>query len=408
MPDRIKTPSLVLSAVIAIVALTFALPSHAMLLKLKGSAGSFAEFESTSTDGTPIALDIPNTLPVPPSGSRSSSASGTAEAGIIRLTAETAVTTGAQSLGSIRAEIDGTWTDTLNFASPGTIGGLLIVDGVTAGTTNLIFFLDGSLQRIDSGTTGNSDPKASYNANLSSTCITGACFESMNGEWDGTGTSGDLLADGTVAPIQLILADVSFIYGVDFDLTFSLSVSASLEQGGGLADADYISRAMFGSTAAWGGVQDVMAFGTLGEAVALGASDIMLTNSTGQDFSMGFDTTIPPVPIPVAIDIKPGSDPNSVNPRSNGVIPVAVLGSTDFDAMQVDFSTVTFGPDGASPKHDGHVEDVNDDGFMDMTFHFKTQETGIVCGDTDAALNGETFDGTAITGADRVNTVGCK
>jgi hypothetical protein len=44
-----------------------------------------------------------------------------------------------------------------------------------------------------------------------------------------------------------------------------------------------------------------MAFGTLGEAVALGASDIMLTNSTGQDFSMGFDTTIPPVPIPAAV-----------------------------------------------------------------------------------------------------------
>ena len=95
------------------------------------------------------------------------------------------------------------------------------------------------------------------------------------------------------------------------------------------------------------------------------------------------------------------------NPRSKGVIPVAVLGSTDFDAMQVDFSTVTFGPDGALPAHDGHVEDVNDDGYMDMMFHFKTQETGIVCGDTEATLNGETFEGTSITGTDTVNTVGC-
>jgi hypothetical protein len=112
--------------------------------------------------------------------------------------------------------------------------------------------------------------------------------------------------------------------------------------------------------------------------------------------------------IPIPIDIKPGSDPNSVNPKSKGVIPVAVLGSIGFDAMQVDFSTVTFGPDGASTAHDGHVEDVNDDDFMDMVFHFKTQETGIACGDAEATLMGETFGGTQFTGTDAVKTVGCK
>lgn len=83
------------------------------------------------------------------------------------------------------------------------------------------------------------------------------------------------------------------------------------------------------------------------------------------------------------------------------------LGSMDFDAMQIDFSTITFGPGGASPAHDGHVEDVNDDGFVDMVFHFKTQETGIACGDTDATLVGETFGGIQFTGTDTVRTVGC-
>jgi hypothetical protein len=121
-----------------------------------------------------------------------------------------------------------------------------------------------------------------------------------------------------------------------------------------------------------------------------------------------FDWQFLPDHIVVGIDIKPDSDPNSINPRSKGVIPLAVLGSTDFDAMQVDPSTVTFGPDEAAPAHDGHVEDVNDDGFMDMVFHFKTQETGIVCGDTEATLVGEIYDGTPITGTDTVNTVGCK
>ena len=35
---------------------------------------------------------------------------------------------------------------------------------------------------------------------------------------------------------------------------------------------------------------------------------------------------------PVAIDIKPGSDPNCFNNDGHGVIPVAILSSTDFDA----------------------------------------------------------------------------
>jgi hypothetical protein len=93
-------------------------------------------------------------------------------------------------------------------------------------------------------------------------------------------------------------------------------------------------------------------------------------------------------PPPIEIDIKPGSDPNSVNPRSNGVIPVAILGPTDFDALQVIVSTVSFGPDGAAPAHDGHVEDVNGDGFPDMVLHFRTEDTGIECGDTDETLVG--------------------
>ena len=119
-------------------------------------------------------------------------------------------------------------------------------------------------------------------------------------------------------------------------------------------------------------------------------------------------TRLAPESVSISIDIKPGSDPNSVNPRSKGVIPVAALGSMDFDALQIDVSTVEFGPGGASPAHDGHVEDVNEDGYMDMVFHFGTQESGIVCGDTEATLTAETFDGMPVSGIDSVNAVGCK
>jgi hypothetical protein len=47
------------------------------------------------------------------------------------------------------------------------------------------------------------------------------------------------------------------------------------------------------------------------------------------------------------IDIKPGSFPNSINPRSKGVIPVAILTTDTFDATTVDPLSVTFGPDEA-------------------------------------------------------------
>jgi hypothetical protein len=110
----------------------------------------------------------------------------------------------------------------------------------------------------------------------------------------------------------------------------------------------------------------------------------------------------------VDIDIKPGSAPNSINPRNKGVIPVAVLGSAEFDATQVDSSTVQFGPNNASPARDGKVTDVNDDGFIDMLFHFRTQATGIACGSNTASLSGKTFGDETFVGSDSIRTVGCK
>lgn len=113
--------------------------------------------------------------------------------------------------------------------------------------------------------------------------------------------------------------------------------------------------------------------------------------------------------VSVSIDIKPGSFPNSINPKSEGVIPVAILSTDTFDATTVDPSTVKFGPDEASVAHrGGHREDVNGDGKKDLVLHFPTQDTGIACGDTSASLNGKTFSGQAIAGSDSIRTVGCK
>ena len=111
----------------------------------------------------------------------------------------------------------------------------------------------------------------------------------------------------------------------------------------------------------------------------------------------------------VSTDIKPGSSPNSINPRSKGVIPVAILTTETFDATDVDPSTVFFGPTGteATPVHSS-LEDIDGDGETDMILHFKTVATGIQCGDLSATLTGKTFSGQMVQGTDSVKTAGCK
>ena len=111
----------------------------------------------------------------------------------------------------------------------------------------------------------------------------------------------------------------------------------------------------------------------------------------------------------IDIDIKPGSDPNAINPRSKGVIPVAILTTESFNAQIVDPSTVQFGPSGAGIGHrSAHLQDVDEDGDLDLVLHFRTQQTGIACGDTTASLTGETFGGIPIQGSQNIVTVGCK
>lgn len=111
--------------------------------------------------------------------------------------------------------------------------------------------------------------------------------------------------------------------------------------------------------------------------------------------------------ITITIDIKPGSDENPINPRSKGVFPVVIVTTEDFDASTVDVSTIQFGPGAAQPVHYA-LADMDGDTDWDLMLQFKTQDTGIVCGDTEVTLTGKTLDEISVTSTDSIRTVGCK
>lgn len=113
--------------------------------------------------------------------------------------------------------------------------------------------------------------------------------------------------------------------------------------------------------------------------------------------------------IEVAVDIKPGSNPNSIHLASKGTVPVAILGSASFSAASVNPTTVTLA--GATVKLTGKgkpmasLEDVNRDGYPDLVVHVLTSALQLNISDTTATLNGQTYDSLSIAGTDSVRVV---
>jgi concanavalin A-like lectin/glucanase superfamily protein len=89
----------------------------------------------------------------------------------------------------------------------------------------------------------------------------------------------------------------------------------------------------------------------------------------------------------VSIDIKPGSDPNAINLGSSGVIPIAILSSSAFDATVVIPDSVRLaGAEvkvvGKSSKYLCHDEDVNGDGRLDKVCQVLMTGVPTALGDT--------------------------
>ncbi len=127
------------------------------------------------------------------------------------------------------------------------------------------------------------------------------------------------------------------------------------------------------------------------------------------------------VSIPVDVDIKPGSCPNPLNVTENGVLPVAILGTAEFDVFTLDLTSIRLA--GVAPIRSSYedvstpVLDAEDDcvcttdgadGFVDLTLKFSSQEIVAALGpvsDSDQVpltLTAQTLDGTSIVGTDCV------
>ena len=138
----------------------------------------------------------------------------------------------------------------------------------------------------------------------------------------------------------------------------------------------------------------------------------------------------------VAFDIKPTSCPSPVNTKSQGVLPVAILGSDVFDVNQIDTGSLYLEgvapircsyEDVSTPIGDPNQIDPNDtdyyyyfdddpnscicsrkgpDGFMDLTLKFDTQEVLAAIGDVNDSevwelfISGMLHDETLIEGSD--------
>lgn len=133
-----------------------------------------------------------------------------------------------------------------------------------------------------------------------------------------------------------------------------------------------------------------------------------LTCGTGGSVFFSIDELVP-LPTPVAIDIKPGSDPNCFNINGHGIIPVAILGSEELIVDDIVVSSETPKFNGLKVRVRGNkgptcsVEDSNGDGYLDLVCHFEDDPSQWIEGvDGNAKLSGKLVDGTLIEGTDSI------
>jgi len=117
---------------------------------------------------------------------------------------------------------------------------------------------------------------------------------------------------------------------------------------------------------------------------------------------------LPAPPVPARVDLRPGQARDSVSARSRGLITVALFGSADLDAGDVDPSTLSFGPGGAGLDHASSLRliDLDRDGIEDLLLQFRVDDAGLASAPGEACLEGATHGGVRFRGCGSLTLMG--
>jgi hypothetical protein len=124
-----------------------------------------------------------------------------------------------------------------------------------------------------------------------------------------------------------------------------------------------------------------------------------LDDDAGTSSGSAYVFSFAPAAQQVLIDI---TDPDCIDLGSQGIVPLAILGSATFDVATVDQTTLEFEGSHARVKGRsgkiGSFDDVNNDGFTDLAVQFPVDELELTEADVEGMLTGALLDGTPITG----------
>jgi hypothetical protein len=161
-------------------------------------------------------------------------------------------------------------------------------------------------------------------------------------------------------------------------------------------------------TASDGAAGDLLGFFSISLAGNTALVGAPLNEGNGSGSGSAYVFEFGPNVLQVVVDIKPGDGTNCINNNGSGVIPVAILGSADFDVRTVDAGTVQLQGMGVrvagrSAKLLAHFEDVNMDSYEDLVVQIEDLDGTFEEGQTTATVTALLLDGvTPIQGSDSI------
>jgi hypothetical protein len=113
-------------------------------------------------------------------------------------------------------------------------------------------------------------------------------------------------------------------------------------------------------------------------------------------------------PLKVTVDVKPGDERVTIEPEREGMVPILLVTTPQFDAAKADPDSIRIGPEGTEALiFRSMLEDVDKDGDVDRMLLVRVRDMRIKCGNKIIKVTGKTMDGRAFEASDTVATEGC-